>query len=259
MNRSKIEWTEITWNPTTGCTKVSSGCKNCYAERWANMQQKRGIDQYKNGFKLTLSPQRLSDPFKWKKPQLVFVNSMSDLFHENIPDDYIIQVFEIMNQTPNHTYQVLTKRIERILKLASLLNWTNNIWLGVSVESNEFISRINLLKKSLAKTKFISFEPLLGNIEFETYEGIDWVLVGGESGGKARLIKKEWILSIKNNCQKHNVPFFFKQWGKRIFNPDSLDPTLNRNHLYHAKGGCMIDNKTYLEYPINTYGITHKY
>ncbi len=249
MNRTNIEWTGITWNPTTGCSKVSSGCKHCYAERWAYMQKKRGINQYKSGFELTLSPGRLNDPLKWKTSQLVFVNSMSDLFHEKVPDEYISKVFRVMNETPQHTYQVLTKRVERLKHLSTILKWSNNIWMGVSVENNDFVHRIEELKSVEAKIKFISFEPLLSKIEFNGYEGIDWVLVGGESGGKARTIEEDWVLSIKKDCEKAKIPFFFKQWGKRIFNPNQEDPTLNRTHPFYAKGGCMIKNNIYREYP----------
>ncbi|MBL7882391.1 MAG: phage Gp37/Gp68 family protein [Chryseobacterium gambrini] len=249
MNKSNIEWTEITWNPTTGCTKVSSGCRNCYAERWANMQHKRGINQYRNGFELTLATERLNDPLKWKKPQIVFVNSMSDLFHDKVETDYIKKVFSMMNSTPKHTYQILTKRIERVKELSDNISWSDNIWLGVSVESNDFVQRIEILKKTSAKVKFISFEPLLGDIRYDDFRDIDWVLVGGESGGKARRVEKEWIISLRDNCKKNNVAFFFKQWGKRIFNPNTKDPTIDKTHLFYAKGGCMIDNKIYREYP----------
>lgn len=249
MNRSNIEWTEVTWNPTTGCTKVSTGCKNCYAERWANMQHKRGINQYRNGFDLTLAVERLNAPLKWKIPQVVFVNSMSDLFHDKVETDYIKKIFSVMNDTPQHTYQILTKRIERIEDISTSIFWSDNIWLGVSVENNEFLERIEILKKTQAKVKFISFEPLLGDIEYNDFAGIDWILVGGESGGKARKVEKEWITSIRDNCKRHNIAFFFKQWGKRIFNPDPKDPTIDKNHPFYAKGGCMIDNKIYREYP----------
>lgn len=260
MNKSNIEWTEVTWNPTTGCDKVSPGCKYCYAERWANMQLKRGIHQYRNGFNLTLSPERLDQPFKWKDPKLVFVNSMSDLFHDKVPDEYIFKVFQTMNQTPFHSYQVLTKRIERVLELSSKINWSDNIWLGVSVESNEFIDRIEKLKTTSAQTKFISFEPLLGAIDLEDLSGVNWVLVGGESGGKARRIEKEWILSIENNCMTQNIPFFFKQWGKREFNPNPRDPTLDKSHPDHAKGGCMLNDRLYRNFPNKShYGVISKH
>lgn len=249
MNRSNIEWTEVTWNPTTGCTKVSSGCKNCYAERWSNMQQKRGINQYRNGFELTLAAERLKDPLKWRKPRVVFVNSMSDLFHDEVEDDYIEKVFRTMNEAPKHTFQILTKRIERVKHFQASLNWSDNIWLGVSVENNDFVHRIDELKTTPAKVKFISFEPLLCDISYEDYSGVDWVLVGGESGGKARKIEMTWILSIKNNCKREQIPFFFKQWGKREFNPDLFDPTLDKLHPFYSKGGCMINQTIYREYP----------
>ncbi|WP_419700068.1 DUF5131 family protein [Mucilaginibacter sp. NFX135] len=249
MPKSHIEWTEVTWNPTTGCSKVSSGCRNCYAERWANMQYKRGIAQYRNNFELTLSPSRLTDPLSWKKPQLVFVNSMSDLFHEAVPDSYISAVFVIMNQATQHTFQVLTKRIERVQLLANQLNWSANIWLGVSVENSEFIYRAERLKLIPAKKKFISFEPLIAPIADFNYEKIDWVLVGGESGGSARKIEKDWVLAIQQDCQNAQVPFFFKQWGKRQFNPDINDPSLHKSHPFYAKGGCMINNQIYRAYP----------
>ncbi|MDV2493983.1 hypothetical protein CMU02_14800 [Elizabethkingia anophelis] len=249
MNKSNIEWTEITWNPTTGCTKVSNGCKNCYAERWANMQHKRGINQYRNGFELTLATERLNDPLKWKKPQIVFVNSMSDLFHNKVENDYIKKVFSVMNNTPQHTYQILTKRIERVKELADNIFWSDNIWLGVSVENTEFVERIEILKKIPAKIKFISFEPLLGDVKYNDFTDIDWVLVGGESGGKARKVEKEWIKSIIDNCKRQNTAFFFKQWGKRVFNPNQKDPTIDKKHPFYAKGGCMVDDKIYREYP----------
>lgn len=249
MNRSNIEWTEVTWNPTTGCTKVSTGCKNCYAERWANMQHKRGINQYRNGFDLTLAVERLNDPLKWKKPQIVFVNSMSDLFHDKVETDYIKKVFSVMNNTPQHTYQILTKRIERVKDLSDSIFWSDNIWLGVSVENNDFVERIEILKKTLAKVKFISFEPLLSEIKYNDFTDIDWVLVGGESGGKARKVEKEWIKSIIDNCKRQNTAFFFKQWGKRVFNPNPKDPTIDKKHPFYAKGGCMVDDKIYREYP----------
>jgi protein gp37 len=223
------------------------------------MQYKRGITQYRDNFELTLSPSRLTDPLGWKKPQLVFVNSMSDLFHEGVPDSYISAVFKIMNQATIHTFQVLTKRIERVRSLTGQLNWSENIWLGVSVESSEFINRIDQLKQAPSKTKFISFEPLIAPITYPDYEGIDWVLVGGESGGGARKMKKEWVVSIQKNCQRSNVPFFFKQWGKRQFNPNIYDPSTHKDHPFYAKGGCMIDNEVYRAYPIITNGITDQY
>jgi len=249
LNITNIEWTDVTWNPVTGCSKVSTGCKNCYAERWAIMQSKRGIKQYKNGFEVTLSPDRLKDPYKWRKAKLVFVNSMSDLFHENIPEEYIQEVFKVMNDLPRHTFQILTKRIERALEFSSVVNWSKNIWLGVSVENNDFTNRIDILKTTSAFRKFISYEPLLEHIGYNNYQNIHWVLVGGESGGKARKIELEWVISIKNICEIQNVPFFFKQWGKRNFNPDQSDPTTDKGHPLYAKGGCMIDKKAFRNYP----------
>ncbi|NII27589.1 phage Gp37/Gp68 family protein [Pseudoflavitalea sp. X16] len=249
MNRSNIEWTEVTWNPTTGCTKISPGCKYCYAERWAKMQQKRGIAQYKNGFQLSLAPNRLFDPMRWKRPSKVFVNSMSDLFHEDIQEPYINRIFQIMNQTPIHQFQILTKRIDRVVGLSKSLCWSDNIWLGVSVESEDEAGRIDLLKRSSAQIKFVSFEPLLGDISYNNYYGLSWIVVGGESGGRARKVEKEWVLKIRDNCKRQNIPFFFKQWGKRIFNPDLSDPTLVKAHPLYAKGGCMIDGQVYKEFP----------
>ena len=249
MNSTKIEWTESTWNPTTGCSKVSIGCKNCYAERWAKMQNKRGIEQYRNAFELTLAPSRLKDPIKWKRPKVIFVNSMSDLFHEKVPDSFIVEVFKTMNFAERHTFQLLTKRVERIESLKSKVKWSDNIWLGVSVESNDFLHRIDQLKQTACKIKFISFEPLLTNIEYSDYFGINWVVVGGESGSNARRIEREWVVSIKNSCEQSKTPFFFKQWGKRQFNPDKDDPTLDKHHPYFAKGGCMIEKTIFQQYP----------
>ena len=240
---SNIEWTEVTWNPTTGCTKVSAGCKNCYAENWATMQQARGIIQYKKGFKLNLAPKRLNDPFRWRNPKVVFVNSMSDLFHEDIDTEYIKQVFRVMNETPSNTYQILTKRIERVIKLKKEFNWTRNIWLGVSVENNIVKNRITNLKKIPAAVRFISFEPLIEKINNLNLSGINWVIVGGESGYRARKINYEWVIDIKQKCAFMSIPFFFKQWGNRKSNPDIDDPTLNRTHKYHSRGGCMINKK----------------
>ena len=213
MSKSKIEWTEITWNPTTGCNKVSAGCKNCYAEIFANRLQSMGNEKYKNGFNLTLHHSVINEPLKWKVPRVIFVNSMSDLFHEKIPIDFLKSVFNVMNQTPQHVYQVLTKRAERLEKLAPNFNWTNNFWLGVSVEDAGAVKRIQHLKNTPAKIKFLSLEPLLSPIPNIDLDGIDWVIVGGESGRSSRPVEESWILDIKNQCKKANVKFFFKQWG----------------------------------------------
>lgn len=213
MKKTKIEWTEITWNPTTGCNKVSSGCQNCYAESFSKRLQSMGNPKYRNGFQLTLHPEVLNEPLKWKLPRVVFVNSMSDIFHEKIPISFIKEVFEIMNKTPQHTYQLLTKRAERLEKIAYNFNWTDNIWMGVTVENSKVTNRIKNLRNTPAKTKFLSCEPLLGSLPNLDMESIDWIIVGGESGIKSREIKEEWIIDIKNQCERNNVEFFFKQWG----------------------------------------------
>lgn len=210
---SSIEWTNSTWNPVTGCTKISSGCINCYAERMALRLKAMGNPSYINGFDVTLHEDMLDLPLKWKKPQTIFVNSMSDLFHDEVPVDYIKRVFEIMRRTDWHCFQILTKRSDRLLELDPHLYWANNIWMGVTVESKDYIHRIESLKKSKAFVKFLSLEPLLSPIPNLQLNGVDWIIVGGESGPNARPMKKEWVIDIKNQCQNNNVPFFFKQWG----------------------------------------------
>jgi protein gp37 len=248
--QSGIEWTEVTWNPVTGCTKISAGCKNCYAERMAKRLQAMGVEQYKNGFKVTLAPKMLNVPYTWKKSRVVFVNSMSDLFHPEVPLEYIKLVFQVMNTTP-HVYQVLTKRSERLKELACELDWTENIWMGVSVENEKVSSRILDLIDTPAKTKFLSVEPLIGEIKNLYLENIDWVIVGGESGPKARPVKKKWIDSIRKECERTDTPFFFKQWGKKDFNENQHDPTISTDHENHAKGGCQIDGKIVRQMPSN--------
>ena len=213
MSKSKIEWTESTWNPVSGCTKISRGCDNCYAERMAMRLKAMGTRGYENGFEVTLHPHALEKPLKMKKPQVIFVNSMSDIFHEKIPDAFIFQIFDIMNQAHWHTFQVLTKRPKRLAKLADKLNWTDNIWMGVTVEANEYVDRVDYLRNTPAKVKFLSLEPLIDSVDRLDYSGIDWVIVGGESGFGARVMKKEWVLQIRDRCQEENIPFFFKQWG----------------------------------------------
>jgi len=210
---SKIEWTQSTWNPVTGCTKVSLGCENCYAERLALRLQSTGSPNYKNGFKVTLHPHMLNLPTKWKKSRMVFVNSMSDLFHEDIPIDFIQKVFEIMNNCPQHIFQILTKRAERLADLNHLLSWTNNIWMGVTIEHENYLYRKDYLKKTNANIKFISFEPLLSSMPNIELENIDWIIVGGESGPGARPLNPDWVIKIKNQCLSKKLPFFFKQWG----------------------------------------------
>lgn len=210
---SKIEWTEATWNPVTGCTKISPGCKNCYAERLALRLQLMGQPNYANGFELTLHEHSVELPLQWKKPRTIFVNSMSDLFHKDIPIEFIKRVFDVMGKAHWHRFQVLTKRADRVLELSPKLKWTPNIWMGVSVENQNYTSRIDLLRKTDAAIKFLSLEPLLGPLSNLNLKGIDWVIVGGESGPGARLIKQSWVIDIRDQCQKAEVPFFFKQWG----------------------------------------------
>jgi protein gp37 len=210
---SSIEWTEATWNPVTGCTKISPGCKHCYAERLAIRLRKMGQINYVNGFELTLHEHVLKLPLLWKKRQTIFVNSMSDLFHEDIPIEFVLRVFDVMQRANWHQYQILTKRSERLLELDPLLPWAPHIWMGVSVENENYTFRINHLQKTSAVIKFLSLEPLLGPLYHLNLQGIDWVIVGGESGPKARPMEPSWVIDIRNQCKKAKVPFFFKQWG----------------------------------------------
>jgi len=210
---SHIEWTDCTWNPVTGCTKISPGCKHCYAERLAKRLKAMGQANYRNAFKLTLQPQMLELPLHWKSPKRIFVNSMSDLFHEDVPVDYIKKVFEIMGRAHWHQYQVLTKRSEHVLQLSKELNWAPQIWMGVSVESEKYSYRIDDLRKTAAHVKFLSLEPLLGPLANLNLRGIDWAIVGGESGPGARPLESAWVTEIRDQCLKADVPFFFKQWG----------------------------------------------
>jgi len=213
MAQSSIEWTEMTWNPTTGCTKVSAGCKYCYAEVMARRLQAMGIEKYKDGFEIRMHKESLQIPYTWKGSKIVFVNSMSDLFHPAIPLSFIQKVFEVMNDTPQHTYQVLTKRAERLFDLHEQLNWTNNIWMGVSVEDSRVMHRIDFLRKTNAKVKFLSCEPLIGPLMNMNLENINWVIAGGESGRKARPMKEWWVWDIRLQCAHQGADFFFKQWG----------------------------------------------
>ncbi len=213
MAQSSIEWTEMTWNPTTGCTKISAGCKYCYAEVMTRRLMAMGIDKYKDGFAVRTHEDSLMTPFEWKKPKVVFVNSMSDLFHPDVPVEFIKKVFYVMNNTPQHTYQVLTKRADRLFEIHEQLNWTNNIWMGVSVEDERVTHRIDFLRQTNAAVKFLSCEPLIGPLMNLNLSGIDWVIVGGESGRKARPMEEWWVWDIKQQCQEQEVLFFFKQWG----------------------------------------------
>ncbi|MBX3298728.1 MAG: phage Gp37/Gp68 family protein [Acidobacteria bacterium] len=213
MAQSKIEWTESTWNPVTGCNKISPGCKNCYAERLAKRLKAMGQANYRNGFKLTLQPHMLGLPLKWKKPQTIFVNSMSDLFHKDVPLDYIQQVFDVMKRASWHRFQVLTKRADRLEEVSVEIDWPENVWMGVSVESQEYVHRIDNLRRTDAHVKFLSLEPLIGPLSDLNLTNIDWAIVGGESGYGFRPINEEWVLSIRKQCEDFSVPFFFKQWG----------------------------------------------
>lgn len=213
MSKSKIEWTEEVWNPVTGCDKVSQGCKYCYAETMSKRLKAMGKEKYRNEFRLTLHPHELERPFSWTNSRTVFVNSMSDLFHEQVPTEFIQEVFSTMNKTPRHTYQVLTKRSERLKEISDQLRWTDNIWMGVSVENEDVTNRIEDLKNTGARVKFLSCEPLLGPLSNLDLTGIGWVIVGGESGHKARKMNVEWVREIRDQCHYQNVPFFFKQWG----------------------------------------------
>lgn len=210
---SSIEWTEATWNPVTGCDKVSRGCKNCYAERMAERLQAMGQPNYRDGFDLTLQPQMLEHPLRWKKPQTIFVNSMSDLFHRAVPLSYIKRVFSVMRRAHWHRFQILTKRARRLAELDERLAWPQNVWMGVSVEDADFTDRIDFLRETGAAVKFLSLEPLLGPLPDLDLRGIDWVIVGGESGPGARPMDPAWVTEIRDQCTRAAVPFFFKQWG----------------------------------------------
>lgn len=203
----------MTWNPVTGCTKVSQGCKHCYAERMARRLEAMGSDRYRNGFQVTLHPDLVDVPRRWRQPRVVFVNSMSDLFHDDIPLAYIQRVFATMRDCPHHTFQVLTKRSERLLELAAQLLWPANVWMGVSVEHTRVIQRVRDLQRVPAAVRFLSLEPLIGPLDELPLEGIHWAIVGGESGPRARPMRKEWVTSIFRQCRAARVPFFFKQWG----------------------------------------------
>lgn len=210
---TKIEWCSASWNPVTGCTKVSQGCKNCYAERMAKRLKAMGMERYRNGFAITMHDDLVDLPRKWKKSRLVFVNSMSDLFHPTVPLDFIQKVFHVMNECPQHNFQVLTKRSERLMELAPHLTWTPNIWMGVSVENADVVERVHHLQQVPAHVRFLSVEPLIGPIDELPLQDIHWVIVGGESGPGARPIKSDWVESLHAQCGKADVPFFFKQWG----------------------------------------------
>jgi protein gp37 len=211
--KTGISWTESTWNPTTGCNKISQGCKNCYAEIMANRLKMMGSKKYANGFDISLHPGSLNEPLRWKKPRMIFVNSMSDIFHKDIPYNFIVDIFDVMRAAHWHTFQILTKRSDRLVELNRSLRWTNNIWMGVSIENQENKFRIEDLRKTGAAIRFLSIEPLLEDIGNINLTGIDWVIVGGESGTRARPFDINWARSIRDQCKKSNVAFYMKQLG----------------------------------------------
>jgi protein gp37 len=232
-DHSGIEWTDATWNPVTGCTKVSPGCKNCYAERLAARLRAMGNPRYRNGFVVTLQPDQLDLPLRWRRPKRIFVNSMSDLFHESVPDEYIRQVFDMMERAHWHVFQILTKRSERLVALAPSLPWPPHVWQGVSVESEKYVGRIEDLRQVPAAVRFLSVEPLLGPIPQLPLDRIHWVIVGGESGPGRRAASPEWVRLVRDQCVAAGVPFFFKQWGGRT--PKSR--------------GRLLDGRTWDEMP----------
>ncbi len=232
--RSSIEWTESTWNPLTGCTKVSPGCKHCYAERMAARLHAMGQPNYCHGFKLTVHKHVLDAPLSWRQSKLVFVNSMSDLFHEDVPLEFILEVMDITRRAWWHQFQILTKRSGRLAKLEASINWPDNVWLGVSVENRTYMSRIEDLRKTSARIKFLSLEPLLGPIPSLELEDIDWVVVGGESGPGARPLGEKWVVNVKDQCLAAKVPFFFKQWGG----------------VNKRKAGRLLQGRTWDELPV---------
>jgi protein gp37 len=211
--KSAIEWTDATWNPATGCTKISPGCKNCYAHRMARRLHAMGQVRYRNNFNVTLQPDLLEQPLRWTQPRKIFVNSMSDLFHPEVSEDFIRAVFDVMGDAYWHTFQILTKRSERLAELAVKLPWHGNVWMGVSVENRDYIYRIEHLRKVPAAVRFLSIEPLLGPISRLPLQRIGWVIVGGESGPACREVKPQWVRQIRDRCLAQGVPFFFKQWG----------------------------------------------
>ncbi len=213
MAQSSIEWTEMTWNPTTGCDKISAGCKFCYAEIMSKRLKSMGVDKYKDEFEVRMHEEALSIPYSWKNSKVVFVNSMSDLFHKEIPLGFIQKVFKVMNDNPQHVFQILTKRAERLLELHQELKWTHNIWMGVSVENEKVKKRIDYLRQTGARVKFLSLEPLIGPLPNLNLTNIDWVIVGGESGHRPRPMNPDWVLDIQQQCQIAETAFFFKQWG----------------------------------------------
>jgi len=232
---SSIEWTESTWNPVTGCSKTSTGCLHCYAERMAKRLQAMGQPNYVNGFQVACHPEALGHPLKWKKPQMVFVNSMSDLFHHEVPVPFMEKIFRVMNEAHWHTFQILTKRAERLKTLAHHFKLTPNIWIGVTVENADYMTRIDALRNVPAAVRFLSLEPLLGPLSNLNLKNIDWVIAGGESGPGARPMNEGWVTDIRDQCLSANVPFFFKQWGG----------------VRKKKAGRLLHKRTWDEMPVS--------
>lgn len=230
---SGIEWTESTWNPVTGCTKISHGCRRCYAERMSMRLQAAGVKKYRNGFHVTMHENALHEPLRWKKGRMIFVNSMSDLFHSHVSTEFILSVFDVMNQSPQHIFQVLTKRPGRVAKMNRKLPWAQNIWMGTSIESERWQFRLDDIKNTGAHVKFLSLEPLLGPLPNLNLNGIDWVIVGGESGPKARPMDAEWVREIRDMCVEKKTPFFFKQWGG----------------VFKKRAGRTLDGRTWDQFP----------
>ncbi len=234
---SHIEWTDATWNPVTGCSKISPGCKHCYADRLARRLRAMGQQNYSKGFDLTLQPHMLEHPIHWRKPRKIFVNSMSDLFHTEVPLPYIQRVFEVMNRANWHQYQILTKRSDRLLDLDPLLQWAPHVWMGVSIENESYVFRADHLRRTGAHIKFLSIEPLLGPLRKLSLHGIDWVIVGGESGPGSRPLDPAWVEEIRDRCLRASVPFFFKQWGG----------------VYKRRNGRVLDGRTWNQMPANNH------
>jgi protein gp37 len=230
---SRIEWTDATWNPVTGCTKLSMGCDNCYAARMARRLQGMGQARYRNGFRVTLHPDLLALPMRWRKPRRVFVNSMGDLFHERVPLSFLRDVFDVMARAPQHRFQLLTKRAERLSSLASSLPWSHNVWVGVTVEAHAYLGRLAHLASVPAAVRFVSFEPLLGPLRGVSLDGVDWVIVGGESGPGSRPMREEWVVPLRDACLDVGIPFFFKQWGG----------------LRRARSGRLLQGRIWEQFP----------
>jgi protein gp37 len=237
--QSRIEWTQNTWNPVTGCTKITAGCRNCYAERMARRLQAMKLSRYQKGFEVNVHEDLISLPTRWKQPRLIFVNSMSDLFHEHVPDDFIRRVFDTMAKSPQHIFQILTKRSSRLVNIASSLTWTPNIWIGVTVEDGNYLYRINDLVRVPAKIRFLSCEPLIGPIAYLPLDGVQWVIVGGESGPGARPMERDWVDEIQLQCERAQIPFFFKQWGG----------------VRKKQSGRLLNGRTYDDLPLNSHFI----